>query len=594
VLSTTSPTTCPNQAGLCDAYSFPVQPWVRALLNTTLGVHSIDRYASLYNIQVVPPLYTSLSFETAAEWLDAFSRHLTWSSQATLQNNWIHLLCPLTGQVLLHLPLCQARDTTYVQDLLQVGTNSAPAQLTHPAVTLSQSCSLDLLCTSSVPLLILNMVLPFFPTRPSSLFIFLDQSPVRPANCSSPSWTRTGRYPCLAPRNSLTNLRQSFLVYRFPSPISFPILPMSDPASSGDSQTKIVDIPIPAPVSRAPNPPTGGQQRATTTQPTKALPLIPKRRALTVAALRDAATAVAHPNLLVGQAHAANLAEYDQDTEDLGQKLARAYAEIARLQQYGAADPTGFYLDQDDPQIIGEANSFLKAPDTSRPALSSAAVQPPPPYVTPGPSAAPYTAHPAGVLGLPSRPLSYGLGRGCVPAPPGGPALMLVPTPTGGLPHASQTQGQISVLLNNSSYTNYCQTHPTEGRIIALAISLRDLLMVSHTRATNALEGSEDLSDYPLFGNMVQLAHGVDSCIHQTNDLVNAVSQKMLFDSRQISHELTVLHEDLELHNILNPDHQINMKQFKELLDMSKRVDRQTTQAEFCPWLGENAPWHGP
>jgi hypothetical protein len=197
-----------SKLGSGDACCFPVQPWVRTLLTKTLGVHSIDRFASLYNIQVVPPRYTSLYFETAAEWLDAFSCHLTWSSQATLQNNWIHLLCQLTGQVLLHLLLCQAHGTIILPrweaapgyPVSRTCFKLVPTLLLLSSHTLqSQSCSLDLLYTSSVTLLILNTVLPFFPIRPSSLFIFLDRSPVRTANCSSPSWTRTGRYPCLAP-----------------------------------------------------------------------------------------------------------------------------------------------------------------------------------------------------------------------------------------------------------------------------------------------------------------------------------------------------------------------------------------------------------
>jgi hypothetical protein len=224
---------------------------------------------------------------------------------------------------------------------------------------------------------------------------------------------------------------------------------MSDPASSGDSQPNIVDIPIP--ISYATDPPTTGQRRATTAQPTTALPPIPKRRALT--------------------AHAANLAERDQDAEDLGQELARAYAELTWLQQQGDADPTGFCLDQDDPQIIGESDSFRQAPDTSRPALSYAAVLPPPLYATPGPRAAQYTAHPAPV------------------------SLNYVGFEWLGL--------------------FYCYCSLPMGITSAPAI---------FTEVTLSLVRS-------------WRARGI----------------------------------------------RVNMKQFKELLDMSKRVDRQTTQAEFCP-----------
>ena len=98
---------------------------------------------------------------------------------------------------------------------------------------------------------------------------------------------------------------------------------MSDPTSSSDPLPNTVDFPIPVPASRAPDPPTGGKRLATTAQTTKALPPVPKRRALTATERRAAATAALaeHPNLLVGQAPR-RTQRRNQDAEELGQELA--------------------------------------------------------------------------------------------------------------------------------------------------------------------------------------------------------------------------------------------------------------------------------
>ena len=100
-----------SKLGPGDVYSFTVQPWVRTRLDSTFGAHSIDRFASHNNIQVDPPRYNSLYFETNSEWLDAFSCHWTWGPHATRENNWIHPPYQLVGQVLQHLALCGAQGT---------------------------------------------------------------------------------------------------------------------------------------------------------------------------------------------------------------------------------------------------------------------------------------------------------------------------------------------------------------------------------------------------------------------------------------------------------------------------------------------------
>ena len=100
-----------SKLGTGDAFSYTVQPWVRAYLDSTFGQHTIDRFASRNNIQVSPPRYNSLYFETEAEWLDAFSCHWARTPQLSLENNWIHPPYKLLGQVLQHFQLCQAQET---------------------------------------------------------------------------------------------------------------------------------------------------------------------------------------------------------------------------------------------------------------------------------------------------------------------------------------------------------------------------------------------------------------------------------------------------------------------------------------------------
>ena len=76
-----------SKLGTGDVFSYTVQPWVRTLLDSSFGKHSIDRFASRNNVQVSPPRYDSLYFEAEAEWLDAFSCHWTWGPQHEWGNN---------------------------------------------------------------------------------------------------------------------------------------------------------------------------------------------------------------------------------------------------------------------------------------------------------------------------------------------------------------------------------------------------------------------------------------------------------------------------------------------------------------------------
>ena len=318
---------------------------------------------------------------------------------------------------------------------------------------------------------------------------------------------------------------------------------MSDatPSSASDPPPSIVDIPTPIPISRAPIP-NAARGKRTATAAVLALPPMPKRRAPGTAAT---AAGAAVPFGAPGRAQpiSLDLAGDGEDAVDPGDALQQAYAEIAQLQQRlqaAQAPLSGFFLDE-DPLTAGNSSTrqplvggmLLPSPAQAGPQYMSSPYAGPQ-YVAPGQQASPYVA---------PRPLATGrLG-----APTGGYAPTLPPAAagTGALPHATQAQGQLSVLLNNASYAQYCKTNKTEGRVMATAVALRDGLCITHTQLSNALEGPEDFSTNPLFGNLVQFAHGVDGFLRLTDDLVSSVSQQMLFSTRQISAEMAVLCDDL-------------------------------------------------
>jgi hypothetical protein len=100
-----------SKLGTGDVFSFTVQPWVREMLDSSFGTHTIDRFASYNNVQVSPPRYNSKFFEQHAEWLNAFSCHWTWGPSQQRENNWIHPPYQLAGRALHHLQICQAQGT---------------------------------------------------------------------------------------------------------------------------------------------------------------------------------------------------------------------------------------------------------------------------------------------------------------------------------------------------------------------------------------------------------------------------------------------------------------------------------------------------
>ena len=138
-----------SKLGTGDVFSYTVQPWVRILLDSSFGKHSIDRFASRNNVQVSPPRYDSLYFEAEAEWLDAFSCHWTWGPQHERENNWIHPQYKLTGQVLQHLKLCQAQGTVILPRWEQAPWWPSVRSLLHTCTILELGPAPAVLCFPS-------------------------------------------------------------------------------------------------------------------------------------------------------------------------------------------------------------------------------------------------------------------------------------------------------------------------------------------------------------------------------------------------------------------------------------------------------------
>ena len=123
----------------------------------------------------------------------------------------------------------------------------------------------------------------------------------------------------------------------------------------------------------------------------------------------------------------------------------------------------------------------------------------------------------------------------------------------------SQTHDQMAVLLNSPSYAEYCQTHPTEGRVLASMMSMRNQLSIAHKNLSQVLRGSQDFSACPLFMTMVDFECQIDQLTHIIDEVIKDTSQQLLFTNWGISEDLAVIQCDLALHNTLNPHHQISI-----------------------------------
>ncbi len=104
------------------------------------------------------------------------------------------------------------------------------------------------------------------------------------------------------------------------------------------------------------------------------------------------------------------------------------------------------------------------------------------------------------------------------------------------------------------------------------------------------LEGSVDFPANPLFALLAQASHVNLNNLERVDDIIKIISQKILYASRQISEDMNELQSDLEFHNSPNPCCPINIKQLKELQDMSKRSERQSAQEGSLCAVQRDAP----
>jgi hypothetical protein len=110
------------------------------------------------------------------------------------------------------------------------------------------------------------------------------------------------------------------------------------------------------------------------------------------------------------------------------------------------------------------------------------------------------------------------------------------------------------------------------------AVHLRDQMCIHQHSLFEVLEVSVGFSANPLLALLAQASHVNLINLKRFDDIIKIISQKILYASRQISDDMNGLQSDLEFHNSLNPGCSINIKQLKELQDMSKRSERQSAQ----------------
>jgi hypothetical protein len=94
-----------------DPFAYAVQQHTLARLEQIFGRHTIDRFASKYDVRVYPPRYNSKYFEKEAEALNAFSMHWRLNSRGEHENNWIHPPYLLISRTIRHIQHCNATAT---------------------------------------------------------------------------------------------------------------------------------------------------------------------------------------------------------------------------------------------------------------------------------------------------------------------------------------------------------------------------------------------------------------------------------------------------------------------------------------------------
>jgi hypothetical protein len=243
--------------------------------------------------------------------------------------------------------------------------------------------------------------------------------------------------------------------------------------------------------------------------------------------------------------------------EDDSTELQQALAENARLRQRLQDSGPGSFLDQDysqdDDHGAAAAATGQRLGTTVLPqAIHSAYAGPPPSYtfqIAPAGArvrSAPYVAQVAG----------FGADYHGAHAT-----------------HATHAQGQpVATLLASLSFAAYSQSHPDDARTLSTVLNVRDNLCVARHNGALALSGQPDLSN-PLLAPLLDCVQSLEQCIPAIKEVVNQLSQRMLFAGRDIGPAAMRLRADLALHNSINPENPINGKELQELQDMSRRVD---------------------
>ncbi len=150
--------------------------------------------------------------------------------------------------------------------------------------------------------------------------------------------------------------------------------------------------------------------------------------------------------------------------------------------------------------------------------------------------------------------------------------------------HAAKVQGQI--LLNSHSFDTYTKADPAAARCLSNTLNVRDTLSIAlHTAASVLVNLSSIAHASPLYAPLMDLAQAVESVLPGTKEVVQHLSQKMLFQGREIGPIALQLREDLAVYNALNPESPLTSKEYRDLQNMSKPEFRQI--APHAPAAGE-------
>jgi hypothetical protein len=172
----------------------------------------------------------------------------------------------------------------------------------------------------------------------------------------------------------------------------------------------------------------------------------------------------------------------------------------------------------------------------------------------------------------------------------GGLGLAGVPLHVAGGSHVQGTlvnrpvavQGQIDRLKLNPSFKAYAENNKAQAKIFEEALGLRDLLILTHANFLLLLQGviAETLADqYPsYFAETVEHAHNLEQAIKLSDETINSLSEQMMYPGLGISPNMESLKNDIDLHNALNPNHQLDIKKIKDLQEMSNKVERENAK----------------